>query len=207
MKFQIFIHSIGDRGIRTSLDAIEYARQANGVRDSRHQLVHIECLSPQDLPRFRKLSVVACMQPRHCAPDITGQWAKAVGPERARYAWAFRSLRDSGAVLAFASDWNVAEMDPLVGIYTALTREGLDGKPEGGWIPEQRIDLATAIRGYTLNCAYANFVEQNRGSLVAGKYADMIMLSDNLFELSPEKIKDAHVLWTMVGGKEVYRAH
>ena len=207
MKFQIFIHSIGDRGIRTSLDAIEYARKTNGVRDSRHQLVHIECLSPQDLPRFRKLSVVACMQPRHCAPDITGQWAKAVGPERAKYAWAFRSLRDSGAVLAFASDWNVAEMDPLVGIYSALTREGLDGKPEGGWIPEQRIDLATAIRGYTLNGAYANFVEQNRGSLVAGKYADMIMLSDNLFELSPEKIKDAHVLWTMVGGKEVYRAH
>jgi predicted amidohydrolase YtcJ len=206
MKFQIFIHSIGDRGIRTSLDAIEYARKANGVRDSRHQLVHIECLSPQDLPRFRKLSVVACMQPRHCAPDITGQWAKAVGPERAKYAWAFRSLRDSGAVLAFASDWNVAEMDPLVGIYSALTREGLDGKPEGGWIPEQRIDLATAIRGYTLNGAYANFVEQNRGSLVAGKYADIIMLSDNLFELSPEKIKDAHVIWTMVGGKEVYRA-
>lgn len=207
MKFQIFIHSIGDRGIRTSLDAIEYARKTNGVRDSRHQLVHIECLSPRDLPRFRKLAVVACMQPRHCAPDITGQWAKAVGPERAKYAWAFRSLRDSGAVLAFASDWNVAEMDPLVGIYSALTREGLDGKPEGGWIPEQRIDLATAIRGYTLNGAYANFVEQNRGSLEAGKYADMVMLSDNLFELSPEKIKDAHVMWTMVGGKQVYRAH
>ena len=97
--------------------------------------------------------------------------------------------------------------EAVVQAVVALTREGLDGKPAGGWIPQQRIDLVTAIRGYTLNGAYANFVEQNRGSLVAGKYADMIMLSDNLFELSPEKVKDAHVLWTMVGGKEVYRAH
>ena len=207
MKFQIFIHSIGDRGIRTSLDALEYARQMNGIRDSRHQLVHIECLSPQDLPRFKKLAVIACMQPRHCAPDITEQWASAVGPERAKYAWAFRSLRDSGATLAFASDWNVAEMDPLIGIYTALTRKGLDGKPDGGWIPDQTIDLATAIRGYTINGAYANFVDQNRGSITPGKYADIIMLSENLFDLPPEKIKDAHVVMTLVGGREVYHSH
>lgn len=116
MKFQVFIHSIGDRGIRTALDAIEYAEKQNGPRDRRHQLVHIECLNPQDIPRFKQLAVVACMQPRHCAPDITGQWAKAVGPARAKYAWAFRSLRDSGATLAFASDWNVAELEPLIGI-------------------------------------------------------------------------------------------
>lgn len=205
MKFQIFIHSIGDRGIRTALDALEYARQVNGMRDSRHQLVHIECLSPQDIPRFKQLSVVACMQPRHCAPDITAQWAAAVGPERSKYAWAFRSLRDSGAILAFASDWNVAEMDPLIGIYTALTRKGLDGKPEGGWIPEQTIDLETAIRGYTINGAYANFVEKNRGSITPGKYADIVILSDNLFEIPSDKIKDAHVTMTMVGGKIVYQ--
>ncbi len=206
MNFQIFIHSIGDRGIRTSLDAIEYAEKTNGPRDRRDQLVHIECLSPADIPRFRQLGVVACMQPRHCAPDITDQWAKAVGPERSKYAWAFRSLRDSGATLAFASDWNVAEMDPLVGIYTALTRKGLDGKPDGGWIPEQTIDLETAIRGYTLNGAYANFVEQNRGSITPGKYADLVLLSDDLFKLPKEKIKDAKVVLTMVGGKPVYRA-
>jgi predicted amidohydrolase YtcJ len=206
MKFQIFIHSIGDRGIRTALDALEFAQQVNGVRDSRHELIHIECLNPQDLPRFRKLGVVACMQPRHLAPDITGQWAKAVGPERSRYAWALRSLRDSGAVLAFASDWNVASMDPLVGIYTALTRKGLDGQPDEGWIPQQRIDLETAIRGYTINGAYANFVEQNRGSITEGKYADIVMLSDNLFEIPAAKIKDAHVLLTLVAGRAVYRA-
>ena len=207
MKFQIFIHSIGDRGIRTALDAIEYAEKQNGPRDRRDELVHIECLNEQDIPRFKELGVIACMQPRHCAPDITGQWAKAVGPQRWKYAWAFRSLKDAGATLAFASDWNVAEMEPVVGIYTALTRKGLDGKPEGGWVPEQTIDLETAIRGYTINGAYANFVEHNRGSITPGKYADLILLSDNLFEIPTDKIKDDKVVWTMVGGKEVWKAY
>jgi len=204
-KFQVFIHSIGDRGIRTALDAIEYAEKQNGPRDRRDELVHIECLNEKDIPRFKQLGVIACMQPRHCAPDITGQWAKAVGPRRWKYAWAFRSLRDSGATLAFGSDWNVAEMEPLIGIYTALTRKGLDGKPQGGWVPEQTIDLETAIRGYTINGAYANFMEQNRGSITPGKYADLVMISDDLFKIPADKIKDARVEWTMVGGKEVWK--
>ena len=202
--FQIFIHAIGDRGIRTALDALEYAQKQNGKRDRRHQLVHVECVSPQDIPRFKELGVTACMQPRHCAPDITGQWALAVGKERARYAWAFRSLRDAGALLAFASDWNVAEMEPLIGIYTATTRKGLDGKPDHGWIPEQTIDLESAIRAYTIHGAYANFVEANRGSITPGKYADMILLSENLFEIPPEKIKDVKVVSTLIGGHEVH---
>lgn len=206
MKFQVFIHSIGDRGIRTALDAIEYAERKNGPRDRRDELIHIECINPQDIPRFKQLSVIACMQPRHCAPDITGQWAKAVGPVRAKYAWAFRSLRDAGATLAFASDWNVAELEPLIGIYTALTRKGLDGNPPGGWIPDQTIDLETAIRGYTINGAYANFLEENRGSITPGKYADFVLISDDLFKISPDKIKDAKAVWTVVGGREVYRA-
>lgn len=205
MQFQVFIHSIGDRGIRTALDAIEYAERHNGPRDRRHELIHIECLNAKDIPRFKQLGVIACMQPRHCAPDITGQWAKAVGPQRWKYAWAFRSLRDSGATLAFASDWNVAEMDPLIGIYTALTRKGLDGKPDGGWIPEQTIDLETAIRGYTINGAYANFMETNRGSITPGKYADLVLISENLFQIPPDKIKDVKVEWTMIAGKEVWR--
>ena len=204
MKFQVFIHSIGDRGIRTALDAVEYAEKQNGPRDRRDELIHIECLNEKDIPRFQQLGVIACMQPRHCAPDITGQWAKAVGPQRWKYAWAFRSLRDSGATLAFASDWNVAEMEPLIGIYTALTRKGLDGKPEGGWIPEQTIDLETAIRGYTINGAYANFAEHNRGSISAGKYADLVLISENLFKIPADKIKDVKVEWTMVGGKQVW---
>ena len=205
MKFQVFIHSIGDRGIRTALDAIEYAEKQNGPRDRRDELIHIECLNENDIPRFKQLGVIACMQPRHCAPDITGQWAKAVGPQRSKYAWAFRSLRDSGATLAFASDWNVAEMEPLIGIYTALTRKGLDGKPQGGWIPEQTIDLETAIRGYTMNGAYANFVESNRGSITPGKYADLVLISENLFAIPADKIKDVKVEWTMIGGKEAWR--
>ncbi len=203
--FQIFTHATGDRGIRTALDAYEYARKMNGARDSRHEIVHVECLNEQDIPRFRALGVTACMQPRHCAPDITGQWAKATGPKRWKFAWAFRSLRDSGATLAFASDWNVAEMEPEIGMYTALTRKGLDGKPEGGWIPEQTIDIDTAVKGYTINGAWANFVERNRGSLTVGKYADMVLLSDDLFTIAPDKLKDTKVVWTVVGGKEVYR--
>jgi predicted amidohydrolase YtcJ len=206
LKFQIFIHATGDRGIRTALDAIEYAQKTNGARDGRHQVIHDECLSPEDIPRYHRSSIVACMQPRHCAPDISGQWARAVGPVRSKYAWAFRSLRDSGAVLAFSSDWDVASMDPLVGIYTALTRKGLDGKPDGGWIPEQTIELETAIRGYTINGAYANFAEKNRGSIAPGKYADLIVLSDDLFAMPADKIKDAHVLLTLVGGREVHRS-
>lgn len=206
MNFQIFIHSIGDRGIRTALDAIEYAEKQNGPRDRRDELVHIECLNAQDIPRLKQLGVIACMQPRHCAPDITGQWAKAVGPERWKYAWAFRSLHDSGATLAFSSDWNVAEMEPLIGIYTALTRKGLDGKPDGGWVPDQTIDLETAVRGYTMNGAYANFIESTRGSITPGKYADLVLLSNDLFQIPKDKIKDDKVVWTMVGGKEVWKA-
>jgi len=204
--FQIFIHAIGDRGIRTALDAYDNARKLNGIRDSRHEIVHVECLSEPDIPRFHSLGVTACMQPRHCAPDITGQWAKAVGPQRWKYAWAFRSLKDSGALLAFSSDWNVAEMEPPIGIYTALTRKGLDGKPDGGWIPEQTVDIETAVEGYTINGAYANFLEGNRGSLIPGKYADLVMLSDDLFTIPPDKIKDAKAVWTVVGGKEVWKA-
>jgi predicted amidohydrolase YtcJ len=204
--FQIFTHATGDRGIRTALDAYEYARQQNGVRDSRHEIVHVECLNEQDLPRFHALGVTACMQPRHCAPDITGQWAKATGPQRWKYAWAFRSLRDSGATLAFSSDWNVAEMEPEIGIYTALTRKGLGGKPQGGWIPEQTIDINTAVKGYTINGAWANFMEGNRGSLVPGKYADFVLLSEDLYSIPPDKVKDTKVVWTVVGGKEAYKA-
>jgi hypothetical protein len=205
-RYQLFIHAIGDRGIRTALDALQAARAANGARDARHQLVHVECLHPADLPRFHDLGVVACMQPRHCAPDITARWAAAVGPDRSRHAWAFRSLRESGAVLAFASDWNVAEMDPLVGLYTAATRRGLDGLPPEGWIPDQRIDVESAVRAYTVQGAWANFLEGNRGSIAPGLYADLVVLSDDLFALPADRIKDARVLLTLVGGREAYRA-
>jgi predicted amidohydrolase YtcJ len=204
--FQIFVHAIGDRGVRVALDAFEHARHVNGNRDSRHQLVHIEVVSPEDMPRFHELGVVACMQPRHSMPGGIGQWVKAVGPERIQRAFPWRELNDTGAVLVFSSDWDVTEMDPMIGIYTAVTRQSLDGNPPGGWIPEQTVSLETAIRAYTLNGAYANFAEQNRGSITVGKYADLVLLSANLFEIPHQEILDAKVVLTMVGGSVVYRA-
>ncbi len=204
--FQIFVHAIGDRGVRVALDAFEHARHVNGIRDSRHQLVHIEVVSPEDFPRFHELGVVACMQPRHAMPGGIDQWVKAVGPERVQRALPWRSLHDAGAVLAFSSDWDVTEMDPMIGIYTAVTRKSLDGNPPGGWIPEQTVSLETAIRAYTLDGAYANFAEQNRGSITVGKYADLVLLSANLFEIPHQEILDTKVALTMVGGSVVYRA-
>lgn len=203
--FQTFTHATGDRGIRTALDAIAQARATNGPRDARHQLVHVECPSAEDIPRFRELGVVACMQPRHCAPDIAGpgyDWAEAVGPARWSQAWPFRSLHLAGAPLAFSSDWNVAEMEPLLGIYTALTRRSLDGSAV--WMPEETVDLTTALHAYTLSGAYANFREDDLGSITVGKRADLVILSDNLFEMPPEAIKDVQVDMTMVGGQVIY---
>jgi predicted amidohydrolase YtcJ len=203
-RFQVLIHAIGDRGVHVALDAIQHARQVNGPRDARHQLVHIELLAPQDLMRFKQLGVVACMQPRHCAADVGGgEWRAAVGPGRWPLAWPFRSLAQAGATLAFSSDWNVAEMDPLAGIYTALTRRDLAGGDP--FVPEQTIDLATAVRGYTTGGAYANFCERHRGSLAPGKAADLIALSHNLFELPPEQVKDCQVDLTMVEGQVRHR--
>lgn len=203
--FQTFTHATGDRGIRTALDALEHARAVNGSRDARHQLVHVECPSAADIPRFGQLGVVACMQPRHCAPDIAGpghDWAEAVGPSRWPQAWPFRSLHVAGAPLAFSSDWNVAEMEPLLGIYTATTRRSRDGGAV--WLPEETVDLPTALHAYTLGGAYANFCEDDRGSLTPGKFADLVILSEDLFGLPPEAVKDAQVDLTMVGGQVIY---
>jgi hypothetical protein len=139
-------------------------------------------------------------------PEGISVWAEAVGAERVQRALPWRSLHDAGAILAFSSDWDVSEMDPLVGIYTALTRKALDGTPPGGWIPEQTVELETAIRAYTLDGAYANFAEKNRGSISVGKYADLILLSANLFEIPHEEILNTQVDLTLVGGEVVYRS-
>jgi predicted amidohydrolase YtcJ len=201
--FQTFTHATGDRGIRTVLDAVGHARRVNGPRDARHQIVHVECVHPDDLPRFAELGVVACMQPRHCAPEIVENWRGNVGPERWRYAWPFRSLEEHGATLAFSSDWNVAEMDPLIWLYTACTRANLDGSD--AWIPEETVDLATAIRAATLGSAYANFVEHERGSIEVGKQADLVVLSRDVFADEPSALLETVVALTMVDGEVVFR--
>lgn len=201
--FQCFVHATGDRGISTVLDAVAEARHRNGPRDARHQVVHVECMREADLDRFAALGVVACMQPRHCAPEIVGQWRENVGEQRWRYAWPMRSLADRGAVLAFSSDWNVAEMDPLVGLYTAQTRASLDGSQ--AWVPEERVDAETALRAYTWGGAYSVFAESRRGTLAPGMDADLAVFSTHLLAAEPAELLDARAELTMVGGDVVHR--
>jgi predicted amidohydrolase YtcJ len=197
------VHATGDRGIRIALDAFEAARAANGDTGPRHLIVHVECLHPDDIGRFAPLRVAACMQPRHCAPSIVADWRENVGPARWRYAWAFRSLRDAGATLAFSSDWNVAEMDPMIGVYTAITRADLDGT--GAWVPEETVELPTAIRAYTMGSAWAIGEDHDRGSVTRGKLADLAILSADLLELDdPRAIQDVHVRRTIVGGATAF---
>jgi predicted amidohydrolase YtcJ len=203
--FQCHVHATGDRGIRTVLDAAESARRANGPGDRRHMIVHAECLSVQDVPRFAELGVIPCMQPRHCANEIVEDWRANVGPDRWRHAWPFRSLHEAGAALSFSSDWNVAEMDPMVGIYTALTRANLDGSQ--AWNVEETVDLATALHAYTVGGAHACFAENDRGAVKPGMYADLVVLSDDLFafaEEDPRRILDTRVEMTMVAGEMVH---
>ncbi|MEO8107332.1 MAG: amidohydrolase [Actinomycetes bacterium] len=201
--FPCFVHATGDRGISMSLDAFAAARTRNGDTDNRHQIVHVECTDEADLDRFAALGVVACMQPRHCAPEIVQQWRANVGEQRWRYAWPMRSLADRGATLAFSSDWNVAEMDPLVGLYTAVTRANLDG--QNAWVPEERIDLETALHAYTWGSAYSVQAEADRGDLRVGSAADLTVFSANLFEVEPPELLDATADLTMVGGQVVHR--
>jgi predicted amidohydrolase YtcJ len=200
--FQTFTHATGDLGIRTALDAVAHARRVHGPRDARHQLVHVELVHPDDLGRFAELGVVACMQPRHAAPDVVDVWRAAVGTARPSLPFPWRSLAEHGAVLALSSDWNVAQMEPLIGIYSALTRADLAGG--GAWTTEQRLDLEAAIQGYTMGSAFANFVEGDRGSVTRGKAGDLVVLSQDLFRLEPAQILDTRVDLTVVDGRIVF---
>jgi hypothetical protein len=205
--FPCFVHATGDRGISTALDAFAAARRRNGGRetgrDVRHQVVHVECTDQRDLDRFAELDVVACMQPRHCAPEIVHQWRENVGEQRWRYAWPMRSLADRGVTLAFSSDWNVAEMDPLIGLYTAQTRADLDGQQ--AWVPEERVDLETALHAYTWGSAYSVYAEHERGDLSVGTTADLAVFSGDLLAMEPEELLQARADLTVVGGQTVHR--
>jgi predicted amidohydrolase YtcJ len=204
-RFQTLTHATGDRGVRTALDAVEHARTVNGERDARHQIVHCELVHPDDQRRFAALGVVACMQPRHASADlVAGDWLDNVGPERRAYGFPWRSLRDAGATLAFSSDYDVGEMDPLVGIYTARTRARLDGTD--AWATEQCVDLETAIRAYTAGGAFANHAEGDRGSITPGAYADLVVLDRDPFLLEPAALLETRAVATIVGGQLVYEA-
>jgi predicted amidohydrolase YtcJ len=205
---QIFTHAIGDGAIRLALDAYEAAAKKNGTHDLRHRVEHIEDPSAADIPRFGKLGVIASMQPLHAYPDddTLKSWAPNVGPERAQRGWPWHSIQAAGGVLAFGSDWPIVTLSPWPGLQNAITRQTTDGEPEGGWIPSERISLTDAIKGYTLNAAFAGHREKTEGSIGPGKLADLIVVSQDLFKTDPLKIAATKVLLTMVGGRVVYRA-
>jgi len=200
--FQVHVHAIGDRAVRMTLDAFERARARNGARDARHQIAHLELIDPADIPRFAKLGVIPSMQPYHAIDD--GRWAERYIGDRIKTTYAFRSLLDAGAAVSFGSDWFVAPPTPLEGIYAAVTRRTLDDKNPNGWVPEQKITVEEAVRAYTLSAAHASFDESQKGSLAAGKLADLVMLDRNIFDVPPEEIRNVHVMLTMVGGKRVF---
>jgi predicted amidohydrolase YtcJ len=199
---QIAIHAIGDKANNTILGFYDRVVREHGQRDRRFRIEHAQHLIPSDIPRFAQLHVIASMQPYHCIDD--GRWAeKRIGPERAKTTYAFQSLLDSGATLAFGSDWDVAPMTPLMGIYGAVTRRTLDGKHPDGWVPEQKITVAEAVRAYTMGSAYASFEDQIKGSIDSGKLADFVVLSDDIFAIDPVKIADTKVFLTIFDGKVI----
>jgi predicted amidohydrolase YtcJ len=202
---QIAIHAIGDRANRAILDLYQRLEQENGPRDRRLRIEHAQHLTAPDIPRFAQLHVIASMQPYHAIDD--GRWAeKRLGPDRIRYAYDFRSLLDSGAMLAFGSDWPVAPLEPLMGIYAAVTRRTLDGKNPNGWIPEQKISVERAVHAYTVGSAYAQFDEGSKGSLEPGKLADLVVLSRDIFHIDPVQIQNTHVDITIFDGQVIYDA-
>ena len=198
---QVMVHAIGDRAIGMLLDIYERVEKEDGARDRRFRVEHTQHLRESDIPRFAPLDVIASMQPYHAIDD--GRWAEQFIGKRIATTYAFRSLLDAKARLAFGSDWFVAPATPLEGIYAAVTRRTLDDKNPGGWVPAQKITVEEALRAYTTGGAYASFDESRKGSLTAGKLADLVMIDRNLFDIPPEQIRDAKVLVTVVGGKVV----
>lgn len=200
---QLCTHAIGDQGISVILDLYEEIIKAHGPADRRLRIEHAQHMAAKDFDRFAKLGVIASMQPYHAIDD--GRWAEArIGHDRASRTYAFRTFLDHGVRLAFGTDWNVAPLNPMLGIYAAVTRATLDGKNPNGWFPEQKLTVAETVEAYTMGSAYAEFQEKEKGSITPGKLADMVLLSDDIFAISPEKIRDVHVLTTIVGGKLVW---
>ncbi|MEX1186064.1 MAG: amidohydrolase [Gemmatimonadaceae bacterium] len=199
----VLVHAIGDRAIALQLDVFERVARENGARDRRFRIEHAQHIAPRDFPRFAQLGVLPSMQPYHAIDD--GRWAdKVIGVERSRTTYAFRSLLEAGAALAFGSDWFVAPPTPLEGIYAAVTRRTLDGRNPGGWVPEQKITVEDALRAYTTGSAYAEFAEGKKGELSPGRLADIVMIDRDITRIAPESIRDARVMLTVVGGRVVF---
>lgn len=200
---QVAVHAIGDRANAIILDLYQKVFEQNGPGDRRWRVEHAQHLRPEDLTRFGQLGVIASVQPYHAIDD--GCWAeKKIGPERIKTTYAFNSLLKSGAILAFGSDWTVAPLDPLAGIYAAVTRRTLDNRHPEGWIPEEKISVEEAIKGYTINAAYAEFSEKEKGSIEPGKLADLVILDRNILKIKLEDIRSTRVLMTIVDGRIIF---
>jgi len=200
---QVAVHAIGDRANALLLAIFDSVARAHGTRDRRFRDEHAQHLRPQEIPLFGAQRVVPSMQPYHAIDD--GRWLqKRIGPVRIRTTYAFRSLIGADAPLAFGSDWTVAPLDPMLGVYAAVTRRTLDGRNPGGWIPDQKITVGEALRAYTYGNAWAMFMDQKWGALVAGHYADVVVLDRDLFAVTPESIGNVKVRYTIVGGRVVF---
>lgn len=200
---QLSVHAIGDRANSYMLDLYEKIINQNPKWDRRFRLEHAQHVRFEDVKRFAELGVIASVQPYHCIDD--GVWAeKRIGPKRIKYTYPFKSFLDAGVKMCFGTDWYVAPLNPLLGLYAAVTRRTLDDKNPNGWIPEQKISVEDAIKCYTINSAYASFEENIKGSIEVGKLADLIVLSDDILTIDPIKIKDAKVEMTMFDGKVIY---
>lgn len=204
MGFQIGIHAIGTKANNWILNAFEKAREVNGVRDSRHRSEHAQILIDDDIPRFSELGVIASMQPTHCITDKRF-CEKRIGAERSKGAYAWRRLLDAGAEIAFGTDYAVEPLDPLEGLYAAVTRKDRAGEPGDGWFPDQKLTMEEAIELYTLGAAYAQFMEDRKGMLKTGYLADMVIYQEDLTTIPHEEIMKANVDYTIVGGKVVYQ--
>ena len=206
--FQLFTHAIGDYSVRMALDAYENAEQRNHKHDRRPRIEHIETIAAADIPRFGKLGVIASMQPLHSYPDsdTLDFWARNTGADRASRAWAWKSIADAGGHLAFGSDWPIVTMNPWEGIQTAVTRQTAEATPPAGFVPEQRLTVEQAVGAYTLGAAFAGRREKTEGSLEEGKLADLIIVSQNIFDVNPHKIGATKVLTAILGGRVMYQA-
>ena len=202
---QICTHAIGDQGISIILDLYSEVVKAHGESDRRFRIEHAQHMAAKDFDRFAQLHVIASMQPYHAIDD--GRWAEErIGRDRASRTYAFRTFLNHGVRLAFGTDWNVAPLNPMLGLYAAVTRATLDGRNPGGWFPEQKLTIGEAVEAYTMGSAYAEFQEKEKGSITPGKVADMVLLSDDIFTIDPVTIRDVKIMTTWMGGKTVWDA-
>ncbi len=205
MGFQIGVHSIGDKGNNWTLNAFEKAQNVNGTRDSRHRDEHTQTLRESDIPRFGKLGVIASMQPTHCISDKKF-YEKRIGTERSKGAYAWRSLLNAGARLAFGTDYQVEPLNPMEGLYAAVTRKDRLGEEGDGWFPGQKLTMTEAIEYYTLGSAYAQFMENRKGMIRPGYLADIVITDRDLLTIPESEIMKTRVDYTIVGGKIVYQS-